>query len=192
MDFLSDYFKFDNGITITGLTNELNVFYVLELFKKNDKNIVILTNTLYEANTYYSLIKTYIDNVYLFPMDDFLTSVAVAISPDLKNKRLETLNEIRNNKKSIVVTNLTGFLRYLPDKNNSSNLETRLNNKSSLKYNDMLELLDRYGYEKTSLVTQTGEYAVRGYIIDLFPIDSDHPVRFEFFGDDIDSIRYFF
>ena len=191
MDFLSDYFKFDNGITITGLTNELNVFYVLELFKKNDKNIVILTNTLYEANTYYSLIKTYIDNVYLFPMDDFLTSVAVAISPDLKNKRLETLNEIRNNKKSIVVTNLTGFLRYLPDKNNSSNLETRLNNKSSLKYNDMLELLDRYGYEKTSLVTQTGEYAVRGYIIDLFPIDSDHPVRFEFFGDDIDSIRYF-
>ena len=105
MDFLSDYFKYENGLTVTGLTKELNIFYVLELFKKEDRNLVILTNTLFEANMYYDSLHTYTNDVCLFPMDDFLTSVAVAISPDLKIKRLETLEHIRNNKKSIVISN---------------------------------------------------------------------------------------
>ena len=104
MDFLADYFKYENGLTVTGLTKELNIFYMLELFKKEKRNIVILTNTLYEANMYYDSLKTYTDDVCLFPMDDFLTSVAVAISPDLKIKRLETLEQIRSGKKVIVVT----------------------------------------------------------------------------------------
>ena len=58
-------------------------------------------------------------------MDDFLTSVAIAVSPEFKVKRLETLNKIKNNK-SIVITNLTGYLRYLTDVN--------VNEKLILKY----------------------------------------------------------
>ena len=191
MNFFSEYFKYENGLTVTGLTKELNVFYVLEKFKSADQNIVILTNTLYEANVYYESLKTYTEDVCLFPMDDFLTSVAVAVSPDLKIKRLETLEEIRNDKKHIVVTNLMGFLRYLPDKNNKSNLECILKKDGSFKRDDLLDLLDKYGYVRESIVTTTGEYAVRGFVIDLFIIDEEHPIRVEFFGDDIESIRYF-
>ncbi|HIS18435.1 MAG TPA: hypothetical protein IAC02_07515, partial [Candidatus Coprovivens excrementavium] len=191
MDFLSKYFKYENGITIAGLTKELNIFYVLDLFKKENKNILILTNTLYEANTYFDLIHTYTDDVCLFPMDDFLTSVAVAVSPDLKIKRLETLDVIRNKSKKIVVTNLMGYLRYLPNKNDTSNLEFTLSLKNNVKREEILEMLEKYGYIRESIVTTTGEYAVRGYIIDLFIIEEEHPIRIEFFGDDIESIRYF-
>ena len=191
MKFLNDYFKYENGLTIGGLTKELNIFYLLELFNKSNKNVVLLTNTLYEANMYYDGISTYYDKVGLFPMDDFLTSVAVAISPDLKVKRLETLESIRNNKKSLIVTNLMGYLRYLPNKGNVSNLEYVINKNDTIKRQDILEILDRYGYIKESIVTTTGEYAVRGFIIDLFIIDEEHPIRIEFFGDEIDSIRVF-
>lgn len=191
MDFLSKYFKYENGITIAGLTKELNIFYVLDLFKKENKNILILTNTLYESNTYFDLIHTYTDDVCLFPMDDFLTSVAVAVSPDLKIKRLETLDIIRNKSKKIVVTNLMGYLRYLPNKNETSNLEFTLSLRNNVKREEILEILEKYGYIRESIVTTTGEYAVRGYIIDLFIIEEEHPIRIEFFGDDIESIRYF-
>ena len=191
MDFLNEYFKYENGLTITGLTRELNVFYVLNLFNKESKNVLVLANTLYEANLFYDNLKTYTDDVCLFPMDDFLTSVAVAISPDLKIKRLETLERIRTGNKCIVVTNLMGYLRFLPDMKNTSNLEFNLDKKTSIKRDDILELLDKYGYIRESVVTTTGEYAVRGYIIDLFIIDEEHPIRIEFFGDDVDSIRYF-
>ena len=191
MDFLAKYFKYENGLTVTGLTKELNIFYVLDLFKREDRNIVILANTLFEANMYYDSLHTYTNDVCLFPMDDFLTSVAVAISPDLKIKRLETLDTIRSGKKTIVVTNLMGFLRYLPNKNDSSNLEFNLSAGNNIKRDEILEILEKYGYVRESLVTTTGEYAVRGYIIDLFIIDEEHPIRIEFFGDEVDSIRYF-
>lgn len=191
MNYFDNYFKYENGLTVTGLTKELNIFYILNKFKSDNKNILILTNTLYEANTYYDQIKTYIDEVCLFPMDDFLTSVAVAISPDLKNKRLETLNIINEGKKCVVVTNLMGFLRYLPDKNNSSSLSIKISKNKQIERDELLSNLEKYGYNRESLVTTTGEYAVRGYIIDIFIIEEEHPIRIEFFGDEIESIRYF-
>lgn len=191
MNFLNKFFKYENGLTVTGLTKELNIFYILNLFNNSNRNVIVLTNTLYEANMYYNNFLTYLDDVLLFPMDDFLTSVAVAISPDLKIKRLESLTKIHEGKKHIVVTNLMGFLRFLPDKNNDSNFSFKIIKDSSLKRNDILDLLEKYGYVKESIVTNTGEYAVRGYIIDLFCPDSQHPIRLEFFGDEVDSIRYF-
>ena len=124
MDFLND-FNYDNNIVIEGLTKELNIVYVLNLFKKSDKNILIVTSTLYESNMLFTRLKTYLDDVYLFPMDDFLTTVALAVSPEFKVKRLETLDKIKE-KKSIVITNLTGYLKYLPDLKIKDKLELEI------------------------------------------------------------------
>ena len=49
MNFLNQYFKYENGLTVTGLTRELNVFYVLNKFYTDDDNVLILANTLYES-----------------------------------------------------------------------------------------------------------------------------------------------
>ncbi len=57
-----------------------------------------------------------------------------------------------------------------------------------------LELIKRVafgGFEQTEFVSSTGEYALRGGIVDVFPVGFDNPVRIEFFGDDIESIREF-
>ena len=191
MNFLNELFKYENGLTITGLTKELNSFYVLNLFEKENKNVLLLANSLYEANMYFDILKSYEENVYLFPMDDFLTSVAVAISPDLKVKRLETLENIRKNRKSIVVTNLMGYLKFLPNCSNKNNLEFELKVGQRISRDELVKMLDYYGYNRDSLVSNTGDYSVRGYIVDVFVINSDHPIRVEFFGDEIDSIRYF-
>ena len=82
---------------------------------------MVVTSSLYEANKMYRLMSSLNDNTLLFPMDDFLTSEALAISPDLMIKRLETINSLVSEKKSIVITNLMGYLRFLPLKNNYCN-----------------------------------------------------------------------
>lgn len=51
--------------------------------------------------------------------------------------------------------------------------------------------LEHNGYNRSSTVREPGEYAVRGGILDLFPSNLDHPVRFDFFGDSLESIRSF-
>ena len=89
--------EFDN---VTGLNKELKALYVYNKFINNNRSIVFVTSSLYEANVFYKTLLNYTNDVLFFPMDDFLTSEALAISPELKNNRLETLNElIKNNKK---------------------------------------------------------------------------------------------
>ena len=190
MDFLNDYFKYENHSRVCGLTTELDILYYYEYFMHNDRNILIVTNTLYDSNKIYQRLKTYTDHVCLFPMDDFLSSVALAISPDLKVNRLETLEYLKTNK-CIVVTNLMGYLRYLPSINHSKEYKIDIKKNNTISRDDIINKLEMIGYHRESIVTSTGEYAVRGFIIDVFPIESEHPIRIEFFGDDIESIRFF-
>ena len=117
MDNILTLLNFDyTEKNISGLNNELKSLFLLGLLKNTNKSILIVTNTLYEANTLYKNISKDYTDTYLFPMDDFLTSVAIAVSPELKVNRLETLNKLLENKKSIIITNLMGYLRFLPTK----------------------------------------------------------------------------
>jgi len=52
-------------------------------------------------------------------------------------------------------------------------------------------MLSAAGYEKTQRVMTPGEFSIRGDIVDLYPLDAANPVRLEFFGDEVDTIRTF-
>jgi len=165
---LGAYFNYNNKSITYGLTDELIAFYVLKLFKEKSENIIFVTSNLYESNKYFNLIKAYTDDCTLFPMDDFLTSSVLAMSPEFKLERLSTLDKLFN-KKQIIITNLMGYLKYLPSKygKNSINLKKNQNiNRDEF----ISELLD-FGYKKETLVTMTGEFSVRGYIIDLYIVN---------------------
>ncbi|MBQ9023653.1 MAG: transcription-repair coupling factor [Bacilli bacterium] len=193
MNFLNEILdiKNINNVSISGLTNQLVSFLVDKISKDNKRDILIVTDSLYEANRYYSAISKINNSCYLFGMDDFLTSEALASSPELKSIRINTLNEISKSKNNIVITNLMGYLRYLPSKElwKKSNIKIKKNN--DISKNQLLKNLISIGYETTSIVNKTGEVASRGYIIDVFPINNDNPIRIEFWGDTIDSIREF-
>ena len=189
MNFLDEYFKYEIGTEISGLTHELNVFYVQKLCEKYDRNLIVLTSSLFEANKINdSLVKIH-DNTLLFPMDDFLSSMIVASSPELKYKRLETLDKLKSDKKYIIVTNLMGYLKYLPSANIKNYIDIKQND--VIKRDVLAEEINKLGYHRESLVTMSGEYAVRGFILDLYPIDYEHPIRIEFDGNIIDNIKYF-
>ena len=96
MKLFDDLIKINikKNIGIVGLTDEFFCVYLNSLLIQKKKNILVVVNSLFEANNLYSSLTGYTKNVYLFPMDDFLTSEAIAISPDLKINRLETLNVI--------------------------------------------------------------------------------------------------
>ena len=187
---LFDQFCFVDGTVNEGLTEELSAFYVLKCFKKEHRSIVVVTANLYDANKFFKVISRYSSDVYLFPMDDFFTSVALAVSPELKLKRLETLDKI-SNKPGIVVTNLMGYLKFLPSKKEQEKLKIELKSGMSIARDELVSQFEKLGYLRDSMVTSTGEYAVRGFVLDIFLMEEDLPIRIEFFGDDIESIRYF-
>ena len=191
MELLDDIFKSISSNNISGLTDELKVLYINYLKKQTNRNIIVLTSNLYQSTKYYDLLRTYTNDVHLFPMDDFLTSVAVAISPDLKIKRLETLKAINNTENKIVVTNLMGFLKFVPKSKTLEKLIIDLKCNQEINRQSLETLLDKFGYNKTTLVTSSGEYAIRGFVIDLYPYNFDNPVRIELFGNTIEKIKLF-
>ena len=180
-----------SNIALSGLTDELFCRYIDTIYRNNNRSVLIVTSSLFESNQLYDSLTNYQDNVYLFPMDDFLTSEAIATSPDLMVNRLETLNYILDKDKVIVITNLMGYLRYLPTISTYKNSIKTISVNKEFDQVEFSKYLTNIGYKRESLVTKTGEYAVRGFIIDVFPLGEEHPVRFEFFGDTIDSIRTF-
>lgn len=190
MKFFDNLFNIKKEKYIYGLNNALQSIYVYELYLKEKKSIVCVLNTIYEANQLFQNIQSYTDDVVFFPMDDFLTSEALAISPELKTTRLETINQLLY-KNKIIVTNLMGYLRYLPPKEDYIN--SVINIKVGEEYNikNLTEKLYNIGYTRDIIVNKTGNIAIRGFILDIFPIGENNPIRIEFFGDVIEEIRIF-
>ncbi len=187
MDF-SNFFNLENGKVTYGLTDELIAFYVAEVFKKWSKNIILVTSNLYESNKLFNTISIHLDNTYLFPMDDFITSQVVAMSPEFTLDRLNVLDKLKT-QKLVIVTNLMGYLRYLPSKSAQKNIKLEVN--KEINREELIKSLEELGYKRESIVTTSGEYSVRGFIIDIFIINEIHPIRIELFGNIIESLRYF-
>lgn len=191
--FKCNILKENKPVDVLGLNKKVQAAYVWNLFSVSKKNVLVVTNTLYEANSLYkSIAITNQDDVLLFPMDDFLVSEMVSSSPDLMAKRIETLNElVFSNSKKIVITNLMGYLRFLPCVDLWKKLNITLKVDDTFSREELIKKLNMIGYKKESIVTKTGEYANRGYILDIFPYGCDNPIRIEFFDDEIDNIREF-
>lgn len=182
MNIFDNMFKKDelNKRNIGGLTKELKCTFLYEKFNFEKKSIIFVVNSLYEANLYYQILQNYDKNVLLFPMDDFLTSEAIATSPELKVTRLETINSLLESDNKIVVTNLMGFLRFLPKKEIFKEATLRIEKGQEYNIKHLVKKLVEIGYERETLVNKTGDFAERGFVLDIYPINHDVPVRIEF------------
>ncbi len=191
--FKNKFIDSSSPVFVSGLAKGVQAEYVWNLFSATKNNILIITNTLYEANNLYKSLSFYDQkSILLFPMDDFIVSEAIAISPDLMSKRIETLNDLTFSKeKKIVITNLMGYLRFLPSKNLWERSYINIKEKEIINRDLLIKKLSKIGYTRESIVTKTGEFANRGYILDVFPYGYDNPIRIEFFDDEIEDIREF-
>lgn len=179
------------NISLSGMTDEFFCAYISKLFIEKKDNILIITPSLYEANKICNTLKNYNNDVLLFPMDDFLTSESIAISPELKSTRLDTLSSLCDCKKKIVVCHLDSFLRYLPSKEKFMQSKLNISVGDVYPRDRLLEDITRLGYKRETIVTNTGEVGIRGFVFDIFPLNNDFPIRIEFFDDEIESIRFF-
>ena len=194
MSFFNNIFdvgSMSSDYNIIGLNKEMSSLYIYDSFIKYNKGILVVASELYEANLLFEYLSKYTDKVLFFPMDDFLTSEAISVSPEFKAERIDTLNKLINDDKYIVVTNLMGYLRYLPLPSLWKDSNVNISVNCDYDRDSLLNKLYNMGYIRDVLVNETGNIGVRGYVIDIFPIMEENPVRIEFWGDTVTSIKYF-
>ena len=190
-DNIFDVGSMPSDYSIIGLNKEMSSLYIYDSFIKYNKGILVVASELYEANLLFEYLSKYTDKVLFFPMDDFLTSEAISVSPEFKAERIDTLNKLINDDKYIVVTNLMGYLRYLPLPSLWKDSNVNISVNCDYDRDSLLNKLYNMGYIRNVLVNETGNIGVRGYVIDIFPIMEENPVRIEFWGDTVTSIKYF-
>lgn len=190
-DNIFDVGSMSSDYSIIGLNKEMSSLYIYDSFIKYNKGILVVASELYEANLLFEYLSKYTDKVLFFPMDDFLTSEAISVSPEFKAERIDILNKLINDDKYIVVTNLMGYLRYLPLPSLWKDSNVNISVNCDYDRDSLLNKLYNMGYIRNVLVNETGNIGVRGYVIDIFPIMEENPVRIEFWGDTVTSIKYF-
>ena len=135
-----------------------------------------------------------------FPAWDVLPHEARLPHADVLSERLETLIHLAKRRKPsanstapgpIIVTTGVALLQRTFSPNELKNRFRNFKIGERIDPLDLVEWLEDQGYEPEAQVSQKGEIALRGGILDVFPLASPWPVRFEFFGDEIESLRTF-
>ena len=116
---------------------------------------------------------------------------------DVISDRLQTLIALSGSSSSVtrrsspVVTNVTALLQKTFSPDDFKNRTRELKRGDKISPLDLIEFLEEQSYEPEAQVSQKGEIALRGGILDVFPPTSPWPVRLEFFGDELESLREF-
>ena len=134
------------------------------------------------------------ENVWFYPARDLLFYHADIKGAFLTGKRMEVLRAIveKKGREAItVVTTMDAFLDGLPSKEELCGNRIKIHAEEALDFQKLQENLSILGYERENQVESPGQFAVRGGILDVFPLTEENPVRIELWGDEVDSIRSF-
>ncbi len=161
-------------------------------FLKSKQTTLVVKSNFYEANLLYELISGFLgDDVLFFGSDESFRVEALAASPELLRQRLLTLDSLSVDNAKVVICHVHSLIRYVPSletfKKRTLNLEVGMN----IEIDELQQLLLDAGYRRATNADQPMYYARRGGIIDVYSINYEHPVRIDFFDDEIDEIRFF-
>ena len=135
--------------------------------------------------------KFYEKDIYYFGEKDLLFASASVDDEKLLKDRIVVLKKLLNNENITVVTTISACLEKLPSLDNVTERIIKLTTNKESVYEELITKLVDIGYERVSEVETYGEFAVRGGIIDIFEVSSEEPIRIEFVGDIVESIRHF-
>ena len=182
-----------NNISTIGLTDSAKAMCVYTLSKELDKSSLIVCSNVYQANKIIEDLKFFSSDIEII----FLPSKQIkyydieAESKELSNQRMYAIEQIMNKKRNIIVTTIDTLLVNMQKVDTLKKKDLQINIAEEIDTEEFISNLTDFGYERAEIVEGKGQFAVRGGIIDIFPINKSLPHRIELFGNEIDNIRTF-
>ena len=184
--------------TITGYTSSAKSLLLLRFAQHTSRTMFIVTRSETEAEAIFEdlfFFRAFLDlpglPVHQFPDWDLSPYQPAAPAIDRVAQRMRTLYQLSQGHPTVIVTSLLSALRRTLPKTafNASCFE--LHPGDCVERETLIERCLRAGYRNVSIVQDPGDLSVRGGIVDLFSTAHDEPVRLEFLGDTVESIRLF-
>jgi transcription-repair coupling factor (superfamily II helicase) len=192
-DQLSELLSNDvNRISLTGLTGSAPALAVAELSCVTPRQIVVITTDQTAADTLIrELLFFNATAIIAFPAWDVSPFEAASPHADTSGARLEALQCLLQGGPCILVTTVAALLQKVIPRKVLAGASCSIMPGDEPDREELLENLVRMGYSNCPLVEERGSFAVRGGILDIFPPSQPRPVRIEFFGDTVETLRSF-
>ena len=156
-------------IVVPSTQQALELYYELRFFAKDDPELV----------------------VWRFPEWETLPYDVFSPHQDIISQRLTILNALQQNQRGIYITSVPAMMNRLPPSSHVMLASLSLKVGQQIDIEHFRQQLFQAGYRAVEQVIEHGEFAIRGGIIDLFPMGSELPYRIELFDDEIDTLRTF-
>ncbi|MDP1880667.1 MAG: CarD family transcriptional regulator, partial [Parachlamydiaceae bacterium] len=190
---LQQAIKNNESILIEELWNSPKALVASLVQETTGKHVLILTGGSQEETRLYHDFSYFTDcPIVDFPSWETLPSENIAPSPDIVGERYQVLHELKNsNQPHIIISGLQACLQRLIVPKLFSSLSLIIQVGKNISFEELISKLGTMGYQRCPIATDKGEFAVRGGIIDIFPVSSPDPFRLEFWGNELDSIRVY-
>ncbi len=179
-------------ISVKNIVGSLKSLFAVTIFKAYKSQLLIIAPSKEVAEEYESDLKlfskdikvTFFDVPEKQKIDDYFNANDNLIV-------LDALSKIESDDNSIIIITPKILELNFPAKNKISYSKKTFSVGQSIDYEEFRRELNFKGFEKCDYVSKQGEIALRGGIIDIFPVGRDNPIRIECWGDEIESIREF-
>ncbi|HEV2843098.1 MAG TPA: transcription-repair coupling factor [Chthoniobacterales bacterium] len=167
-------------------------FLVAAIAGEIPKTLWVFCPTVRSQELLYESLLNWLPEALFLPEAEFAAVENVLPDPEIAAERLALLNRVQRDKNPhVIIATRAALDQAAPDPAFLNSAVLALRRGSSEPMERTIEALVAAGYERVAQVTTRGQFAVRGGILDLFSWQAQRPVRAEFFGDDIESLREF-
>ena len=181
------------NLSCSGIAGSLKAVLLSKLFERAKRTLLCVVNESAQMDKLEADLKTLMGerSVFLFPAYDTVPYEKRRPHSLVVEERLRTFDALFSGKPGVVVADLRALLlktippAYFRQQTLDIKVGEELDREMLLQW-----LLDR-GFESIPMIDGVGQYSVRGGIVDVFPYMTDYPVRMEFFGDTVESLRLF-
>lgn len=188
---VKEYLQEGKGpVHISGTECSDRVFVMNGCAESADVRLVV-TYDEERANRLYEDFRFYEKNVLIYPSKDVLFFSADIHGNAIVRRRMEIFKSLIEGERCTIVLTVDALLDKIPELSYIKSKIISLKEGDSLDVDKFKSRLVELGYEKTETVEGVGEFAIRGGIIDIFPLTEETPYRIDMWDDEIDTIRSF-
>jgi transcription-repair coupling factor (superfamily II helicase) len=186
-------------LSLSGLTTTAKALYLTLLWQATERQLLVIADGNQQAELLFELLETFFDLLVpadaprpqMLPAFDVLPYQRLSPHMEIQERRAVTLLRLSNGRVPVTVMPAASALLRTETASFYQQLALTLRTGEEIPLEDLLSHLESIGYERREPVEITGEYSLRGGILDVFPTESAKPVRIEMYGDEIESIRRF-
>ena len=181
-------------IAISGLIDVEKLHVLAGIFNETKRPMVLVTYNEIQARKLYQDLKKLIKQTYFFPKKEITSYDYVAQSKEIEYKRIDVLNKMYLAKQQkepiIIVTTIEAVMQKMVAKDTLYQNVIDFEVGKTYLLDGIKEKLVGLGYERSDLIENKGQFSIRGGIVDV-GLSEKIGVRIEFWGDEVDSIRFF-